>query len=91
MKTFIFKAEYQKGYNNRICRVYRIKRNNPIYLGSHSFCTASCRGNRSEVFNALIEWGYIPKGLFTASVSSWSGAGYYCPKVEEKGYKIIEI
>ena len=91
MKTFFFYGQYQKGQLNRVCTIYQVKRNTPVYVGKVQFSTASTPGDRSEVFQKLIELGYIPKKMYNLSKCSWSGAGYYCKEVEERGYKIFEL
>jgi hypothetical protein len=92
MKTYVFTIHPQKSKNlNRFARVYRLKNNNPVYLGFCEWSTSSCRGSSSEVFNFLIGIGELPKSLFKCSLCDWRGSAYYCREVEEKGYKIISI
>ena len=91
MKTFFFYGQYQKGRLNRVCTIYQVKRNTPVYVGKVQFSTASTTGDSSEVFQKLMELGYIPKKAYKLSQRPWSGAGYYCKEVEELGYKIFEL
>ena len=41
--------------------VYRVKNNKPILIGIVWWNTASCRGDKSEVMNFLVEQKEIPK------------------------------
>lgn len=93
MKTFIFTEERfpNKKRNNRLLRIYRIVHNRPKYLGWVEYSTGSTMGAESEAFHWLMDNGYIPKSYYNLSKSDWSGAGYYCQAVEDKGCKIIEL
>lgn len=92
MKTFIYKevAHHNRTRNNREVTVYQIKKNKPIYIGFFSYSTGSTRGSQHEVFNYLMNNGYIPKKYYNSSVCSWRGAGYFFGKVTEY-YNIFEI
>ena len=85
MKTFIFATNI-----HREISIYQIKRNKPYFIGTIGSHEHS-HGNISDVFNYLIDNKYIPKSYFNLSKNNWRGAGYYCPEIEDKGIKIIEI
>lgn len=91
MKTFVFTKKYQKGRNNVFIRIYKIVKNNPVYIGYTEFSSSSTMGDESEVFHKLIELKYIPKKLYKTSECSWRGAGYYCHEIKDKGYNIIGL
>lgn len=92
MKTFIYKetAHHNRTRNNRTITVYALKNNRPQYIGTFDYSTGSTRGGQHEVFNFLMDNGYIPKKYYTSSECAWMGAGYFFGKVTEY-YNIIEI
>ena len=92
MKTFIYKeiAHHNRTRNNIEVTVYRIKDNTPHYIGHFSYSTGATRGAQHEVFNYLMDNGYIPKKYYNSSVCAWRGAGYFVGEVE-KNYSIIGI
>ena len=92
METFIFKeTKYpSRSRNNRELTIYRIKDNTPVYVGICEYSTGSTRGATHEVFNYLMDTGYIPTKYYTSSRSSWSGDGYFYGEVT-KHYKILEV
>ncbi len=92
MKTFIYKVTTypNRTRNNRELTIYRVKENIPIYIGSHFFSIGSSRGDQHEVFNYLMENGYIPKKYYNSSKCSWRGGGYFAGEVENF-YRIIEV
>lgn len=73
------------GYSVIECKIYRIKRNLPEYIGKVEYNTDSNPGNFSVVFQWLYKNKYISKKLYRLSANEWSAAGYYIPEVEEKG------
>ena len=91
MKTFIYTKKYQKGHNNVFIRIYKIIKNQPIYLGYTEFSSSSCMGDESEVFHKLIELKEIPKKLYSVSLCDWRSAGYYCPEIRDLGYNIVGL
>lgn len=93
MKTFVYVETryHNRKRNNREARIYRVVNNQPKYLGVTSWSSGATRGSDSEVFQWLMDNGYIPKSYCALSESAWQGKGYYCQAVEEKGYKIIRI
>lgn len=92
MTTFVFSEikYHNRTRNNREAKIYRLKHNKPILIGYHEYSTASTRGGVHEVFNYLMENGYIPKKYYTSSRCDWCGDGYFFGEVE-KHYNIIEI
>ena len=79
-------------YNDRQARVYRIKNNIPKLIGLCTYSSGRCKGADSEVMEALITWGELPKKLYNVSeCHPWGGPGYYCPEIEEMGYKIVQM
>jgi len=94
MKTFYYKKDSQRrrtygGLNVKVS-LYGVKNREIIKLGSCEWCTASYRGDESEVFNALVRLGQIPKKWLKSSESPWSSGGYFIGDVE-KHYKIKEL
>ena len=92
MKYFIFTetAHHNRTKNNRECTIYRVKDNKPKYIGTLYYSTGSTRGDVHEVFNYLMENGYIPKKYYNSSVCDWQGAGYFFVDVT-KNYSITKI
>jgi hypothetical protein len=92
MKTFLYKeTRYpNRTRNNREVVVYRIKHNIPEKIGYFKYSTGSTRGAQHEVFNFLMDNGYIPKKHYNDSACAWRGAGYFYGAVTEK-YNIIEV
>lgn len=92
MKIFIYKeiAHHNRKTNNRECTIYRIKNNRPQYVGTVKYCTASTQGAKAEVFQYLMEKGYIPKKYYNSSKCDFMGAGYFFGEVT-KIYDIIEV
>lgn len=70
--------------------LFRIHKGKLEKIGACNWCTASYRGEESEVFQALMNLGYIPKKYEKSSVCEWRGAGYFDGVVREK-YEINEI
>lgn len=64
--------------------VYTVKNNNIIFCCAASWNTAGYRGESSEIFNALMKAGYIPKKYYNSSLSPWSTGGYYSGEVCKK-------
>jgi hypothetical protein len=60
-----------------MARIYRVKNNKPEWIGEAKWCTASCRGAISEVFQELVRMGELPKSTLKQSVSPCQEAGYY--------------
>ena len=92
MKTFIYKeTRYpNRTRNNREVTVYKLRNNTPEYIGFFAYSTASTRGAKHEVFNYLMNNGYIPKKYYKSSECGWMGAGYFFGEVTEH-YNIFEI
>lgn len=92
MKTFIYKEtkHHNRTKNNRECTIYKIKNNRPQYVGTVEYSTASTKGAEAEVFQYLMENGYIPKKYYTSSKCDFMGAGYFFGEVTEL-YNIIEV
>lgn len=91
MKHFCFYVQKasKRGYTHTAL-IYKIVNNKPEYIGTTSWNTASYRGNIHEVYNKLINLGYIPCKYYNSSVNEWRGAGYYGGDVVNK-YKITEL
>ena len=92
MKNFIYKEikHHNRTRNNRELTIYKVKNNMPEYIGTLEYSTASTRGAQHEVFNYLMNNGYIPKKYYKSSECAWRGAGYFDGNVT-KLYNIIEI
>ena len=73
MKTFIATITYKNASycQNATVNIYRVKKNNPVYLGTTSFNTGSTKGNESEVFTWLANNGEISKKVYNEC------GGYY--------------
>ena len=89
MKTYIYTSS-PRGKGIEV-RIYRVKNNIPRFLVTASYSPASTKGPESVVFNKLMDIGEIPKKLYNTSLCEWRGPGYYCPEIEDKGYKIIGL
>lgn len=70
--------------------LFRIHKGKLEKIGSCKWCTASYRGEESEVFQALMALGYIPKKYKSSSICGWRAGGYFAGDVCEK-YEINEI
>lgn len=94
MKKFYFLKVKQNrrtyGGLNVKSLLFRIHKGKLEKIGSCSWCTASYRGETSEVFQALMALGYIPKKYEKSSVCGWRAGGYFAGDVCEK-YEITEI
>ena len=92
MKTFIYKEvkHHNRKRNNRELTIYKIENNIPNYIGAVEYSTASTRGATHEVFNFLMNNGYIPKKYYKSSECDWMGAGYFFGKVTNF-YNIMEV
>lgn len=64
--------------------IYTVKRNNIIFCCATTWNTAGYRGESSEVFNALMKAGYIPKKYYKSSESPNSTGGYFMGDVRKK-------
>lgn len=96
MEVYVFTVENinpkkDKFGNNRRARVYKIEKNIPKNVGDVDYKWGLSQGDESEVFKAIMNWGYIPKELYNVSECDWRGPGYYCHAIEDKGYKIIRL
>ena len=87
----VVKHSKKYGSSDILCRIYQLRKNDLLLIGSVEYNTSSTRGAISEVFNKLIELKKIPKKCYNFSKSDWQGAGYYCYEVEKAGYKIYEV
>lgn len=95
MKHFYFTKEVVKhskkyGCSDILCRIYEPRKEVPYVIGIVKYNTASTPGATAEVFQKLIELGYIPKKYYNSSKTDWCGAGYFYGKVTEK-YGIWEL
>lgn len=92
MKTFIYKElrHHNRTRDNRELKIYRMKNNFPVYVGTVYYSTGSTRGAVHEAFNYLMEAGYIPKKYYNSSKCEWMGAGYFYGDVREH-YNIVEV
>lgn len=88
----IYKSTPRRYYGgcNEKARIYGIKNGELVFCCQAEWCTSSCRGAQSEVYQALIENGFIPKKWYKSSVCEWRGAGYFAGDVC-KVYSIKEI
>ena len=82
MRTFISTIEYWK--TNRTywgtkftVKVYRVKNNTPIYVGSIEGNTASTKWHEGEVMEVLREYKLITKKEWEYSKTERSSAWYY--------------
>lgn len=87
MKSFIFttkRRNHKYGGENVVAKIYRIKRNVPVYLGEVKYCTASMRGEDHEVNNWLIQNKHLPK-------TYQNGSGYINWDLFNKKYTIKQL
>jgi hypothetical protein len=66
MKTFYFilketQNKYVKAHRDVSVDIYKIVKNKPIFLCTHSYNSGSCMGTESEVFRGLFKNNLIPK------------------------------
>ena len=74
----------KRGYNVR-AKIFRIKKNRPILLGTCDWNTASCKGDESEVATFLVNEKHIPKTYVMDGVyTHWSDR-------EDKGWKLVQM
>lgn len=90
-KTFYYVTKVEGNNGDRISRIYQIKQNKPIFIGSVEWRYGSSKGADAEVMKYLIEHKHLPKYLGNVSKCSWRGPGYYCPEIEDLGYYIKEL
>lgn len=85
MKIFYYKKEKQTrrtyGGMNVTASIYTAKKGEIAKVGVCHWCTSAYMGEESEVFQALMELGYIPKKYEKSSVCEWRGAGYFAGEV----------
>ena len=85
MKNFYYKKDKQTrryyGGLNVTASIYKVKNGLIVKVGTCKWCTASYRGEVSEVFQALMALGEIPKKWEKSSVCEWRGAGYFAGEV----------
>ena len=72
MKTFLYTKTTGKrrisGGCNLTFYIYRITRNEPVYLGKTTACSASYPGDRITVKNFLVKTKHIPKYHYNSYV-----------------------
>lgn len=92
MKRFYYTEErhHNRKRNNRTGSIYTIKNGKLVYCCDYAYTTGSCRGGTSEVFQALMANGFIPKKWQKSSKTAWSGEGYFFGEVTEH-YEITQI
>jgi len=94
MKRYYFKKDSERrrvyGGLNIKASIYEVKRGAIEKVGTCSWSTVSYRGEKSEVFNALVALGKIPKKWLKSSVCAWRSAGYFSGDVENH-YSIEEL
>lgn len=95
MKKFYFIITESKsggiyGGRKEKAQIYTIKKGVLMWCGAATWHTSSTCGAKSEVFQKLMELGYIPKKYEKSSVCAWRGAGYFAGPVCEK-YSIEEM
>lgn len=92
MKRFYYTEErhHNRKRNNRTGSIYTIKNGKLEYCCDYAYTTGSCRGGQSEVFQTLMENGFIPRKWENSSKTAWSGAGYFMGEITEH-YEITQI
>ena len=83
LKTFIYVKESKPTiYSNRLTfKVYRVKKNLPIYIGEVTASGGAYKGDDSTVMCYLSSKGCIGK----------KHNGYYSPKPETDGFQIYQV
>lgn len=88
MKRFYYIITESKscvyGGRKEKAQIYTIKKGVLVRCGAATWHTSSTCGEKSEVFQKLMELGYIPKKYEKSSVCAWRGAGYFAGSVCEK-------
>lgn len=84
MKQFYYMEQNppNRKRDNRTGKVYTIRNGKLKYCCDYKYSTGSCRGAISEVFQALMANGYIPKKWETSSKTDWSDSGYFSEKLQ---------
>ena len=83
MRRFYYVVNRKDGrkYNRQIV-IFKHTRNGVEFLcKTRKYSTASTPGEKSEVLQALVENGFLPKKWLKVSETRFSGAGYYCEAV----------
>lgn len=88
--TIVKSTRRYYGGCNETANIYTIKKGELVFCCSTKWCTASYCGEQSEVYQALIEKGFIPKKWYKSSQNKWRGAGYFAGEVCNH-YSIKEI
>ena len=88
MKKFYYiitesNRRYYGGLNQK-AKIYTIKKGSLVFCCVADWCTASYRGEKSEVFQELMKQGFIPKKYQKSSVAPWRSGGYFDGVVCEK-------
>jgi len=92
METYIYTVK--KGRTDSVVTsVYRVKRNEPEYIGEIKYQTGSYKGHSSEVLRFLFCKKLTTDIAYNASNNSWRGFGYYDRYIHPKlfGLQIIEL
>jgi hypothetical protein len=84
MKKFYFTTETKnKKYSQeKTGAIYQLKNNDLVFCCNYEYNTGSCRGDKSEVFNTLLENNFIPK--------KYTGDKYFFCEVTKK-YSITSL
>ena len=77
MKRYVYVFDPPKKRGRMNGRVFRVKNDLLVYVTDFSYSTGCCKGATSEVYNALMECGEIPKKWYRSSECEWRGPGYY--------------
>lgn len=62
-------------------KIYMCKGNKIVHCCDWDWNTSGYKGEKHEVFTALIENGFIPRKWYKSSVCAWRSAGYFAGEV----------
>jgi hypothetical protein len=88
MKTFLFTKtrEEHKGWDTITARIYRVKNNIPLVIGSASYNSDQTQGDLTEVLQELVKIGALPKTALNKRDTY-----YNYNHATENGYRILEV
>lgn len=78
------------GGRKQTAQIYTVKRGQIVHCGATTWKTATFMGAKSEIFNFLMNRGYIPKKYAKSSESPYCAGGYFQGAVCDK-YSIEEM
>lgn len=94
MKKFYYYIEEVKprraGGSTETAKIFKLEKGNLVFCCRATWNNSYYMGKDSEVFQKLMQEGFIPKKWQKSSESPWSAGGYFAGDVE-KYYSINEL